>query len=244
MTLEHQPLIYTDPKHPLFKYRTSRNPYESRIDELNNIALKNHGAEQFRGKWRDDIFSDPQKALELEIGPGIGDYLLEQSEVQPDRLFIGLEKKYKQVYKIGKKLEKRGRKNVRIVRGYGERLEYLFSENELDQVTILFPDPWPKKAHHKNRLISERFLSSLFHLVKAEGRLLIRTDHGGYFEHMKEAFSKVESLWEIKAQSGDYEAEKDFGSQEKEAWGTRTLFENIWINEGKNIHAILAHVKK
>ena len=67
-------------------------------------------------------------------------------------------------------------------------LEHLLAPGPLDAIHVYFPAPWPKKRHHKNRLISEPFPPLARRLLKAEGIVYLRTDNVEYFEQMLEVF--------------------------------------------------------
>ena len=59
-------------------------------------------------------------------------------------------------------------------------IDYMKSNIAIDQIWILFPDPWPKKRHHKRRLINEKFLKKIHRILKTEGKIYIGTDSISY----------------------------------------------------------------
>ena len=96
-------------------------------------------------------------------------------------------------------------------------LEYLLPPALLDAIHVYFPDPWPKKRHHKNRLISEPFPPLAKRLLRKGGIVYLRTDNIEYFEQMLEVFGDangfeaVETPESLKALVTDFEQE--FNSQ-------------------------------
>ena len=73
-------------------------------------------------------------------------------------------------------------------------LEYLLPPGRLDAIHVYFPDPWPKKRHHKNRLISEPFPPLVKRLLREGGVVFLRTDNVEYFEQMLEVFGGAEGF--------------------------------------------------
>ncbi len=118
--------------------------------------------------------------FELEIGFGSGERLLAMTERQPDRGFIGCEVYVNGISNFLKEIEDKKLNNLRLftqdVRLLLERIE----PETLDQVTILFPDPWPKTRHHKRRLIQQEMLAAITRVLKPGGRLFLASDHADY----------------------------------------------------------------
>lgn len=139
-------------------------------------------ATQYRGLWRSDIFSvEPHAPLDLEIGTGNGFHFANYTKSHSDRCVVGLELKYKPLVQSIRRSLNAGAENSRMVRFAAEGIDELFGDEELDNVFIHFPDPWPKKRHHKNRLIQPKFLEKLYATMKKGGVVEFKTDHYGYF---------------------------------------------------------------
>ena len=99
--------------------------------------------------------------LKLEIGFGMGNFLIEMAAKEPDSNFIGIDFYHKGIRKIMTRIKNLQLKNIRIV--YGDirnKLSILCQDGELETVYINFPDPWPKKRHIKRRLIRPEFINS------------------------------------------------------------------------------------
>lgn len=115
----------------------------------------------------------------LEIGFGTGEKLLESAINYPDKLFIGIEYYKKGIAQLLLNNEKYKLKNIRLF--YGDAFDYLklLKANFLDEVLIMFPDPWPKKRHWKRRIINNASVSEISRSLKSNGRVLFYTDDKG-----------------------------------------------------------------
>ncbi|MDZ7825406.1 MAG: tRNA (guanosine(46)-N7)-methyltransferase TrmB [Gammaproteobacteria bacterium] len=132
--------------------------------------------------------------LTLEIGFGMGHSLLEMAEREPERLFVGVEVHPPGIGALMAGLEERGLDNVRVLEGDAVAvLDRAFAPGELDRVQIFFPDPWPKKRHHKRRIVQPAFLEQLARRVAPGGRLMLATDWEPYAEWMREAIEAAPS---------------------------------------------------
>lgn len=119
--------------------------------------------------------------LEVEIGPGRGDFLIHRAGEHPETDFVGIEPDWVSVRHILKRIALTGTKNVRVLQADARvALERLFDMSSLDRMYALFPCPWPKKKHAKRRLFTTPLLSLINSRLVQEGELLIVTDHKGY----------------------------------------------------------------
>lgn len=134
------------------------------------------------------LFSTRQP-LELELGCGDGSFTLQYALANPGRNIVALERLLGRITKLDRKGHRAGLKNLRLLRTEAAYvLEYLLPPGLLDAIHVYFPDPWPKKRHHKNRLISEPFPPLAKRLLREGGIVYLRTDNIEYFEQMLEVF--------------------------------------------------------
>ena len=159
-----------------------------------------------------------EQPLELELGCGDGSFTLQYALANPGRNIVALERLLGRITKLDRKGHRAGLKNLRLLRAEAAYvLEYLLPPGLLDALHVYFPDPWPKKRHHKNRLISEPFPPLAKRLVREGGIVYLRTDNIEYFEQMLEVFGDangfkaVETPESLKALVTDFEQE--FNSQ-------------------------------
>ena len=131
----------------------------------------------------------------LEIGYGNGETLVAQAKEHPEQNFLGVE-----VYApgvghmlIATKREKLS--NVRLIRE--DAVEVMTNQialESLDAVNLFFPDPWPKKKHHKRRIVQPEFVRLVASRLKPGGRFHLATDWVPYAEHMLEVLCSCEYL--------------------------------------------------
>jgi tRNA (guanine-N7-)-methyltransferase len=131
----------------------------------------------------------------LEIGFGNGEALCALAEASPDSNFIGVE-----IYRPGighllLQLAERHISNVRVIVG-DARLALVrdIAESSLTAVHLFFPDPWPKRRHHKRRLVQPDFLDLVRRRLQPGGRMHVATDWQDYAEHVRQAAAQVKGL--------------------------------------------------
>lgn len=126
----------------------------------------------------------------LDIGFGDGEALLTAAVNAPDADFLGVEVHEPGVGHLLVLLERAATKNVRIVqRDAVDVIDLMLPDASFDVVNIFFPDPWPKKRHHKRRLIQGDFLTALHRVLKPGALLHLATDWQPYAEQMLETFA-------------------------------------------------------
>jgi tRNA (guanine-N7-)-methyltransferase len=126
----------------------------------------------------------------VEIGFGMGDTTAEIAAARPENDYLAVEVHTPGVGSLLKHMAQRELTNVRIVQHDAvEVLEYMIAPAVLDGVHIFFPDPWPKKRHHKRRLIQPPFVSLLASRLKSGGYIHVATDWQEYAQQILEVLS-------------------------------------------------------
>lgn len=127
------------------------------------------------------------RAVILEIGFGDGEVTWRVAQVHPEQNFLAVEVHEPGIGRLLLALEREGIDNVRVACADAVTLlRDRITRRSLDGVRIFFPDPWPKKRHHKRRLIQARFLELLASRMKPGAVLHLATDWAPYAEHMLE----------------------------------------------------------
>lgn len=157
------------------------------------------------------LFESPQP-LEVELGCGDASFLAEWAKARPETNFIGVERLLGRISKLDRKGRRAGLKNLRGVRIESSYfLQYLLPPHSAGAIHIYFPDPWPKKRHHKNRLINEHFPALARAALTSNGKVFLRTDDAPYFAQMTEVFDadkrfkKIETPVDLAAVFTDFE---------------------------------------
>ncbi|MGP8034277.1 MAG: tRNA (guanosine(46)-N7)-methyltransferase TrmB [Steroidobacteraceae bacterium] len=139
----------------------------------------------------------------LEIGFGNGENLVALAAAHPQRDYLGIEVHRPGVGRLLLALEERQLHNVRLIcRDAVEVLERQLPPASLEEILILFPDPWPKKRHHKRRLIQPPFAALLVRALAAGGLLRLATDWQPYALEMLEVLGATAELTSLAAGGG------------------------------------------
>jgi len=125
----------------------------------------------------------------VEVGFGNGEATWQMAAAEPDKDFIGIEVHAPGVGHLMLAIEDHQLTNVRIARR--DAVEFLRDElppDSISELRIFFPDPWPKKRHHKRRIIQPAFLELVEKPLKHGGLVHVATDWQPYAEHIREVF--------------------------------------------------------
>ena len=131
----------------------------------------------------------------LDIGFGNGESLIELARQNPGQNFLGIEVHEPGVGHLLLKLETEGLSNVRIVKHDAvEVLAQMIASSAVDRINLFFPDPWPKKRHHKRRIVQSDFVSCVADRLVEGGVFHMATDWQNYAEHMRVTTDACEDL--------------------------------------------------
>ena len=121
----------------------------------------------------------------LEIGFGMGETTAAIAQAHPEINYLGVEVHSPGVGSLLKRIDALGLANVRIVQHDAtEVVQHMLAAGTLDGVHVFFPDPWPKKRHHKRRLLQPPFVALLASRLKPGGILHVATDWRDYAEEV------------------------------------------------------------
>lgn len=130
------------------------------------------------------IFGDDQP-VEIEIGSGKGTFLVEAAMLRPGTNFLAVEMAGPFAAHVRDRVLRRGLHNVRVVRAEaGSFFEHQVPPGSVRAVHVYFPDPWPKKRHHKRRLVNPRFAAAAARALEPGGEIRFVTDHEEYFQEV------------------------------------------------------------
>lgn len=158
------------------------------------------------------IFPQPTSFVG-EFGSGHGHFLVAYAQAHPDSVCVGVDLERDRVERATRKQVRAKLPRLHFLQADARLfLESLPPETVFSRLFILFPDPWPKKRHHKNRLIQSSFLDEIRRRSSETTRIFFRTDHEPYFEAARVTFAR-HAAWEIADEPWAFEHETVFQSR-------------------------------
>jgi len=150
-----------------------------------------------------EIFGN-QNPVEIEIGCGKAKFLIARAVELPHVNFLGIDMVWKWMRYAVERSEKRALENAKYIKADArEIVRYGIQPESVSIFHIYFPDPWPKRRHHKRRLITGAFLRELHPLLTAGGLIELATDHSDYFRQMQGAVVHSGIKWGEVAETRD-----------------------------------------
>lgn len=175
-----------------------------------------------------DIFGNSNPVI-IEIGFGMGDATVEIAQANPDINYLGIEVHTPGVGKVLSEIQKRDLKNLYIIEYDAlEVLDKMIGNNSVNGIHIFFPDPWPKKRHHKRRMLQRPRTDLMAQKLASGGYLYFVTDIVEYAEFALEELSLTKGL-----------KNKYDGFAEPQSWRTQTKFERKGLAQDRQITEIL-----
>lgn len=159
-------------KNKLKRFReneTFNNVFQPTREELvnQNYILK--------GNWNTSYFKN-NNSLVLELGCGKGEYSVALAQKYPNKNFIGIDIKGARFWRGAKTAIEENLQNIAFIRTQIELLDYIFAENEVDEIWITFPDPQIKYKRTKHRMTNSVFLQKYKKVLKKDGVVNLKTD--------------------------------------------------------------------
>lgn len=166
--------------------------------------------------------------LVLEIGFGMGDALAMMAAADPARNYVGIEVHRPGVGHLLARLEREQLANVRVIcADAAEVLQCHIADGSLDAALVFFPDPWPKKRHHKRRLVQAPFVDLLGRKLRPGGVLHLATDWEAYAQQMLEVVSQDQQFTN-RAGQGHYAPRPEYRPLTKFEQRGQRLGHGIW----------------
>ncbi len=158
------------------KLRPARRELIGRLLPRLRVAIPEGGGEIDQ----EALFDGPKDDIRLEVGFGAGEHLAAQAGANPGVGFIGCEPFINGVAACLAVIEKNNLANVRLFDDDARLLFPTLPDRCLGRVYVLFSDPWPKKRHHRRRLIDNQTMDHLARLMKPGAELVFASDHMDY----------------------------------------------------------------
>jgi len=165
----------------------------------------------------------------LEIGFGMGETTAKIAAARPDRDFLGIEVHPPGIGSLLRQLDEHGLTNVRVIRHDAvEVVAAMIPPGSLAGIHVFFPDPWPKKRHHKRRLLTAAFVHELALRLAPDGTLHVATD---WEEYAQEILAVLDAEPLLTNTSGDFAPRPDYRPL--------TKFENRGLKLGHGVRDLV-----
>ena len=135
-----------------------------------------------------------KKKLILEIGIGMGENLIYLSKKNKQKKIIGVDPFKNGMVNVSNYCIQNNIKNVYLYPFVFQKFLNRFKKLRFSIIYILFPDPWPKKKHHKRRIINENFLKQILKILMINGKVFLSTDNFNYFNNIKTILKKLDKI--------------------------------------------------
>jgi tRNA (guanine-N7-)-methyltransferase len=176
-------------------------------------------------------FEHPERRFEIEIGSGKGTFLVQQAAIKPQVNFLGIEWAGEFYRYAADRMRRRQFQNVRMLRADATEFMRFWCMNEIAAVIHLyFSDPWPKKRHHKRRVVQDHTLPEFHRVLEPGGELRLVTDHDDLWAWYELHAARHANLFE----RASFDRPESAG--EHEIVGTN--FERKFREEGRAFHAM------
>ncbi|MES2681357.1 MAG: tRNA (guanosine(46)-N7)-methyltransferase TrmB [Bacteroidota bacterium] len=186
-----------------------------------------------KGKWRTEYFMNEQPLI-LELGCGKGEYTIGLATKHPEKNYVGVDIKGNRIWVGAKQAIEDDLQNVGFLRTRIDFIDHCFSENEVDEIWITFPDPQPQKPRAKQRLTNKIFLDRYRKFLKPGGLVHLKTDSTGFYEYTLEviAENKLPLLWHTNNLYNNCPADR------QELVTIKTYYEKLFTEKGEDIKYI------
>jgi tRNA (guanine-N7-)-methyltransferase len=173
------------------------------------------------------LFGD-DRPVWLEIGFGGGEHLLHMAQTYPEVGIIGCEPYINGVAMLVPRIAEQGVKNARVLHGDARDLLDVLPAGSLEKAFLLYPDPWPKKRHHKRRFVNPENIDPLARALKSGAEFRVATDIKDYVRHTLEHMTARDDFAWLAEGPEDW----------RQPWADwhRTRYEAKAIREGRTPH--------
>jgi len=195
------------------------------------------GSDRLKGKWASEIFKN-DRPIVLELGCGGGEYTLGQAERDPHRNYLGVDIKGARIWKGAKSSKEQNMENVAFLRTRIEFIDSFFSENEVSEIWITFPDPQKKDRRSKKRLTHPAFLNRYRQIMSTDGTINLKTDSSSLYDYTMDVMHELQL--KVHKQTIDvYDlGHAKFDDDLNDRLSIKTYYEKRWLEEGKKIKFI------
>lgn len=197
---------------------------------VSNSSYVVNNPENYKNKWK-DLFGN-SNPINLELGMGRGDFIINMAKKYPNINFIGLEVVDSQMVNAVDKLQHLNLPNLKLINADANQIANIFGK-EIDTIYLTFCDPWPKKQDIKRRFTHENFLRLYDKVFKKNKHVILKTDNKGFFAYSLETLSQYWYSFE--------RVSLDLHHDENPVENIMTDFEKRYYEEGRPIYYVDAN---
>lgn len=215
------------------KHRSIRSyvKREGRLTKSQHYALDNywnkHGVEFSSEIINFDTLFKRRAPVIMDIGVGTGDTTISHALSHPENNYLAIEVHRPGVGQLLNRIELKNLSNIKIIND--DVVNVLHNQipyHSLNQIFIFFPDPWPKRRHHKRRLINSQLIELIKKRITVQGRLHIATDWKDYAKHIQQLCNSDPELINLAGNSH---------SAPRPNWRTKTRYETRGLRLEHNV---------
>ncbi|MEZ4918655.1 MAG: tRNA (guanosine(46)-N7)-methyltransferase TrmB [Saprospiraceae bacterium] len=202
--------------------------------DYNNPGLVGAGMEpvELKGAWSEKHFGN-QKPITLELACGGGEYTVGLARMFPERNFIGMDIKGNRIWRGATAALEEGLNNVAFVRARIELIELFFAANEIAEIWITFPDPFPKSSKENRRLTSDFFTKKYRSFLQKNGLVHLKHDDPGFYAFTLETIEADPESTLLLKNDDIYS-----GPLPMPELDIKTAYEKMHLEVGKKIHYV------
>jgi tRNA (guanine-N7-)-methyltransferase len=207
---------------------------------ISDISSNDHAV---KGRWKTEIFKNNHPVI-LELGCGKGEYSVGLATRFPENNYIGIDIKGARMWRGAKTADERKLPNIAFLRTRIEFINSFFTEDEIDEIWITFPDPHSGPKNSNKRLTSPWFLNIYRNFLKNNGSVHLKTDNTELYNFTIRtvAFNNLEV---ISATEDLHEAALTINNNiPHDILSIRTHYENLFMNKGQKINFISFRLNK
>ena len=182
-----------------------------------------------KGHWNEVYFGN-QNPITVELACGRGEYSVALAKLFPARNYVGVDIKGDRIWKGSSLAVEQQLSNIGFLRTNILNVDFFFSEGEVDEIWLTFPDPRPKKRDVKRRLTSPRFVELYKKILRKDGYLRLKTDNTELFQYSLEELKLRDDIRDLEFTEDVYQS-----PLRGECFDIKTRYEEMFASKGEKI---------